>query len=330
MALRQIIDIDEAKCTGCGECATGCPEGALRMIDGKARMVGENLCDGIGACIGTCPTGAITVIEREAEAYEEARVMEGMVKLGPRVLTAHLEHLAHHGQDGYVREALAWLEAKGLPLPAEAADVVASISKSQDGRRGPAVRIGKALQPKAGGTATASTPHFVGCSGSAPRRLAREAIPAAPSKAAFAEASADKEDAAKVSSQVADSPSALTSWPIKLHLVNPRAPQFADADLLIAADCTAFSLGGFHATLLEGKSLVIACPKLDQGREMYIEKLTALMADARSVTVAIMEVPCCTGLLTLVQDAREAGTRKPGIRTVVLGIGGGVVKEARY
>ncbi|MEI6875336.1 MAG: 4Fe-4S dicluster domain-containing protein, partial [Spirochaetota bacterium] len=81
MAIRQIIEIDEAKCTGCGDCATGCPEGALRIIEGKARLVGESLCDGLGACIGNCPEGAILVTHREAEPYEEAKVMEGMVKL---------------------------------------------------------------------------------------------------------------------------------------------------------------------------------------------------------------------------------------------------------
>jgi len=299
MAIRQIIEIDEAKCTGCGDCATGCPEGALRIIEGKARMVGENLCDGLGACIGSCPAGAITIVEREAEAYEEGRVMENMVRLGSAVLTAHLEHLAHHGQDTYVREALAWMEERALPLPAEAARAVAPILAAAP-KPAPAFAL-KPLQSPAA---------FEACPGSAPRRLPPLAVPKA----------------------TAQAPSALGSWPIQLHLVNPRAPQFSGADLLVAADCTAFSLGGFHATLLEGRSLVIACPKLDQGRDVYVDKLATILEGAASVTLAIMEVPCCSGLLKLLLEARERTSRtdKPAIRTLVLGIGGGVVKESQH
>ena len=280
MAKRQIIAIDEAKCTGCGECATGCPEGALRIIDGKARLVGESLCDGLGACIGTCPEGAILITEREAEPYDEAKVMEGMVKLGPKVLAAHLEHLSHHGQDRYVREALAWLEARGLALPEE---------------------------PK-------PAPRFEACPGSAARSF----------KPAVATPTATHRTASP------SSPSALSSWPIQLHLVNPRAPQFAGTDLLVAADCTAFALGGFHAGLLEGRSLVIACPKLDEGREIYLEKLALLLDGARSVKVAIMEVPCCSGLLKLVLEAREAASSKPTVEVAVVGIQGDILRETGY
>lgn len=328
MAIRQIIEIDEAACTGCGECATGCPEGALRIIDGKARMVGENLCDGLGACIGTCPEGAITIVEREAEAYEEAKVMEGMVKLGPKVMVAHLEHLAHHGQDPYVREALAWLKEKGIPLPAEAEPIVASIGRAA---HGPSHAATPAHPSPARPAAALSTlardlPHFEACPGSAARTFTP--VGASAKEASAKEAGAKEAGAKAVPATAhASSPSALSSWPIQLHLINPRAPQFADADILIAADCTAFSLGGFHAALLEGKSLTIACPKLDQGREIYVDKLTSLIGNARSVTVAIMEVPCCSGLLKLVLDAREAGTRKPRIKAVTLGIQGGIISE---
>jgi NAD-dependent dihydropyrimidine dehydrogenase PreA subunit len=282
MARREIIVIDEAKCTGCGECATGCPEGALRIIDGKARLVGESLCDGLGACIGTCPEGAILITEREAEPYDEAKVMEGMVKLGPKVLAAHLEHLSHHGQDRYVREALAWLEARGLTLPEEA-------------------------KPEA-------TPRFEACPGSA----ARAFKPAAAAGAAAARTAAPA------------SPSALSGWPIQLHLVNPRAPQFAGTDLLVAADCTAFALGSFHAGLLEGRSLVIACPKLDVGREIYLDKLAVILDVARSVKVAIMEVPCCSGLLKLVLEAREAASSKARVEVAVVGIQGDILRESSH
>jgi ferredoxin len=282
MATRDIIEIDEDKCDGCGACAGGCHEGALRVIDGKARLVGESLCDGLGACIGECPRGAITVTRREAEAYDEARVMGGLAKMGAKVIAAHLEHLRSHGQDGYVREALAYMASKGIPVPVEEEEVGC---------------------------------HGGGCPGSASKRFTPlRASPAAKG----------------LTARVADpaAPSALSHWPIQLHLINPRAPQFAGRDLLIAADCTAFSLGAFHAELLAGKSLVIACPKLDQGRDIYLEKLAHLVGAAASVTVAIMEVPCCSGLLGMVLEARSGLETKPPVEAVTIGIQGEILARS--
>jgi NAD-dependent dihydropyrimidine dehydrogenase PreA subunit len=279
MPTREIIEIDEDKCDGCGECAKGCHEGALRIIDGVARLVGESLCDGLGACIGECPRGAIKVTRREAEAYDEGKVMDGLAKLGPNIIAAHLEHLRDHGQDSYVREALAYMEEHGIAAPSE--------GPAQRAAPAPAFRPVGARQ--GGG----------GCPGSASRQFS------APAEA--------------------PRPSALTHWPIQLHLINPRAAQFAGKDLLIAADCTAFSLGSFHPELLAGRSLVIACPKLDQGREIYIEKLAALLASASSVRVAIMEVPCCSGLLNMVLEAREATANKPEVEAITVGIQGGIL-----
>ena len=125
-------------------------------------------------------------------------------------------------------------------------------------------------------------------------------------------------------------PSALSQWPIQLHLANPRSGQFAQADVLIAADCTAFSMGSFHRDLLQGKKLLIACPKLDSGREIYLDKLTAIMAGANSVSLAIMEVPCCSGLAKLAMEARERAGRNIPIDTVVIGIEGGFVAKRSY
>ena len=284
MATRDIIEIDEDKCDGCGACATGCHEGALRIIDGKARLVGESLCDGLGACIGECPRGAITVTTREAEAYDEARVMDGLAKLGGKVIAAHLEHLGSHGQDGYVREALAYMAAHNIPVPAGAG------------------------APQAGE-----------CQGGCPDSASKRFTPLRPASAAKTTA------APGTAASGPAAPSALTHWPIQLHLINPRAPQFVGTDLLIAADCTAFSLGSFHSELLAGKSLVIACPKLDQGREIYVEKLATLIGSARSVTVAIMEVPCCSGLLKMVIDARQGAAKAPTIEAITLGIEGGIL-----
>ncbi|MHC5058438.1 MAG: ATP-binding protein [Planctomycetota bacterium] len=117
MTKRKIISIDEEKCTGCAECIPNCPEGALQVIDGKARLVSHLFCDGLGACVGHCPTGAMTVEEREAEPYDERRVMENIVKQGPNTIAAHLSHLRGHGADDYLREAVGYLKERGIAVP---------------------------------------------------------------------------------------------------------------------------------------------------------------------------------------------------------------------
>ncbi|RPI96105.1 MAG: 4Fe-4S dicluster domain-containing protein, partial [Spirochaetales bacterium] len=114
---RQIISINEEKCNGCGLCVPGCPEGALQIIEGKARLVSDLFCDGLGACIGECPEGAITILEREAEPYEERLVMENIIRQGPSVISAHIRHLRDHNETGYLNEALDLLREKGLPVP---------------------------------------------------------------------------------------------------------------------------------------------------------------------------------------------------------------------
>ncbi len=117
--VRKIIEIDEAKCTGCGECIPNCPEGALQVIDGKARLVSDLFCDGLGACVGHCPTGAMQVVERPAEDYDESRVMENVVKAGANTIAAHLKHLKEHGATGYYNEAVEYLKKRELPVPTE-------------------------------------------------------------------------------------------------------------------------------------------------------------------------------------------------------------------
>lgn len=114
---RDVIKINEEKCNGCGSCVTGCPEGALQVIDGKARLVSDLFCDGLGACIGDCPEGAIEIEKREAEPYDEYKVMENIVKAGPNVTKAHLKHLHEHGQTKYLNEALSFLNEKNIEIP---------------------------------------------------------------------------------------------------------------------------------------------------------------------------------------------------------------------
>lgn len=114
---RKIIKIDEVKCNGCGLCIPNCPEGALQIIDGKARMISDLYCDGLGACIGYCPQGAITIEEREAQKYDEIKVMENIVKQGKNVIKAHLKHLKDHNQSEYFKQAVDYLKEKRLENP---------------------------------------------------------------------------------------------------------------------------------------------------------------------------------------------------------------------
>lgn len=302
MAKRTIIEIDQELCDGCGECETGCPEGALKIIDGKARLVGESLCDGLGACIGHCPRGAIHVIERDAEAYDEIAVIKEILPQGQEVLKAHFAHLDRHGQDLYLEKAVGYLISLRLAIPE---------GYERFGQRKPLVfakPCGTFAGPRAAGTAGAAGTAAQAATQAAPRlEPARAGIPSA----AFPEKPSGV--------------SALKNWPIQLHLANPKAQHFAGADLLIAADCTAFALGSFHEDIVSGKSLVIACPKLDSGRDLYISKLAAMMGQAGSVSVVIMEVPCCSGLLKLAQEARAASGADLPIQALVLGIDGGFV-----
>lgn len=271
---RKIITIDEDLCTGCGDCIPNCPEGAIQIIDGKARLVSDLFCDGLGACIGTCPEGAISIEEREAEPYDEAVVMERIAAGGPNVIRAHLDHLTAHGATAYYREALAYLERAGIPVPQEE------------------------RQNTCAGT----------CPGSAP--------------AAFSASSPSGDQGGR-------RPSQLTHWPVQLHLVSPVAPYFDGADILVAADCVAYTLGDFHKDFLKGKKLVIACPKLDTGKEIYLEKIRRMIDEGNinTLTVMLMEVPCCTGLLSLVQQAASEAARTVPIKKIVVGIKGDILEE---
>ena len=114
---RKIIKIDEEKCNGCGLCIPNCPEGALQIIDGKVRLVSDLYCDGLGACLGHCPEGAITIEEREAQIYDERKVMENIVRQGRNVIKAHLKHLKEHNQNEYLKQALDYLKEKGIENP---------------------------------------------------------------------------------------------------------------------------------------------------------------------------------------------------------------------
>ena len=274
---RQIIEIDEEKCDGCGLCIPECPEGAIQIIDGKARLISDLFCDGLGACLGHCPPGAITVVEREAEPYDEVKVMENIIQHGENTIKAHLKHLQDHGEVDFLKTAVSFLEQHAIAVPN--------------------------LEPEVSGCASGS-----GCPGS--------------QNMAFVDKIQTPDDSADV-------PSALRHWPIQMHLVSPMAPQFAGSDLVLAADCVAFSLGNFHQKYLPGKALAIACPKLDQQQQIYLEKLKVLINEAKinTLTVMIMQVPCCRGLLMMAQKAQQESSRKIPLKVMVVGIQGEILED---
>jgi len=282
---RQIIKIDEAKCDGCGNCVTGCHEGALQVIDGKARLISDLLCDGLGACIGECPQDAIKIETRAAEPYDEVKVMDGMVKHGPNTIKAHLRHLKDHAQKAFLKQAFDYLKLHNIPNPLEEE----TMSHHHDHKHG-------------------GHGHG-GCPGSKSMDLR------------------DGPDAEEGENPAAASQ--LRQWPVQLHLASPMAPYFQKADVVVAADCTAFAYGNFHNDFMKGKAIVIACPKLDDGQEIYLEKVQALIEDAKinTLTVVTMEVPCCGGLLAMVKQAAAAASRKVPIKSVVIGIQGAIKSE---
>ena len=296
---REIIKIDEEKCNGCGLCIPSCPEGALQIIDGKARLVSDLMCDGLGACIGECPEGAIEIEEREAEPYNEAAVIKEIVKFGENTVIAHLKHLLDHNEMVYFETAVDYLTDQGHHFTFDvenALDKVYAKSMSGDCAHG-------------------------GCPGT--KNFTFDIDLKEVDKAG-------KSDPIRAGVPWDSSPSELRQWPVQMHLINPAAPYFRDADVVLAADCVAFSVGNFHQKYLQGHSLAIACPKLDTGKEAYVEKLTAMIDEARinSLQVIVMEVPCCSGLVHIANLAREAATRKIQIKKTVIGIRGDVLVES--
>lgn len=293
---RDILKIDEDLCNGCGQCVPNCHEGALQVIDGKIRLVSELMCDGLGACIGHCPEGAITIETREAEPYNEVHVMEKMKDKGKNTIIAHLKHLKDHGETGFLHDGVTYLKEHKSELKFNLEEVMTEVHNH-------------------GKLAVAEVSHHEhaheggGCPGS------RTMVIGKPSAAA--------------NSPVTEQPSELRQWPVQMHLVNPNAPYFRNSDLLLAADCVAFSMGGFHSNHLKGKSLAIACPKLDHGTDIYVEKLTAMidLAKINTITVMMMEVPCCGGLLQMVKAALGNATRKVPVKKMVIGLSGEVLTE---
>lgn len=274
---RKIIRIDHDVCNGCGQCLPNCPEGALQLIDNKARLVSDLFCDGLGACIGTCPLGAIHVEEREAEPYDERRVMANIVPQGTNVIRAHLDHLAAHNEQGYLEQAREFLREQGISEPAIAA------AANEGPRACPGLRELDRRGPGEAGREASDIP--------------------------------DNDKPA---------PSQLRTWPLQLHLLNPQASFFDDAELLIAADCVPFAHASFHEDFIRGRIPIVFCPKLDHANEQYLAKLTAIfqLHDVRSLHIVHMEVPCCSGTAVLAREALARSGKSVPIHDYTISIQG--------
>lgn len=242
--MRNIVQIDESKCDGCGLCIPSCAEGALQIVDGKAKLVKDVYCDGLGACLGECPQDAISIIEREAEPFDEEAVEE--------FLKSTENNEIEHDQ-----------LTVGCP------------------------------------SCTALGDSFT------------------------EEKAKSKRDKAKPGAAGPEQEAELTHWPIQLHLVAPEARFFQDSDLLIAADCVPFAYPAFHSDLLAERSLVIGCPKLDDVN-LYQAKLTEIFKrnSIKSITLAHMEVGCCFGLSSLVNEALKASGKAIPLEEIIIGVDG--------
>ena len=289
--MREVVKIDEDLCNGCGECVPNCHEGALQIIDGKVRLISDLLCDGLGACLGYCPTGAITIENREAEAYDEVKVMEIMINKGKNTVVAHLKHLRDHNEHKYLKQGIEFLKVNEKIVEFNIEEVMNEIIKKPEFQE-------------------MHVAHQGGCPGSR-------------------EMSFGVTNKGNSLLNAGDTPSELRQWPVQLHLVNPMAGYFQKADVLIAADCTAFAMGNFHRDYLKGRALAIACPKLDSNKQVYVEKISALITDSHvnTITVLIMEVPCCGGLLAMVQEGVSNSGLKIPVKVAVVGIQGEILKE---
>lgn len=243
---RKIVQIDEELCDGCGICVPACAEGAIQVVDGKARLVAERYCDGLGACLGECPKGALNVVEREAEEFDEEAV----------------------------EEYLSQREQKEEP------SLMAS-----------------------------------GCPSTQIQSL---------------DSGAACEAANQPSEQVGRIGSALRHWPVQIRLVPPTAPFLKGAHLLVVADCTPVAYPELHRDFLEGRVVLMGCPKFDDGA-LYVERFREIFEKGgiRSVTVLTMEVPCCQGLPLMVKKGMELAGKSIPVEQVVVSTRGEILRRIR-
>ncbi|MFC2018347.1 4Fe-4S dicluster domain-containing protein [Chloroflexota bacterium] len=285
--LRKIINIDEEKCNGCGDCAIACAEGALEIVDGKAKLISQQYCDGLGACLGECPQGAITIEEREAEQFDEEATQQ------------HLE----------AKEDISEALPCGCPSSTVAQferPVVAEEAKAGEALPCgcPSTTMARFERPAVAEEAKAGEALPCGCPSTTMARFERPAV------------SSDKRAAPS-------SESTLGHWPVQLTLVPPTAPFLQGADVLLAADCVPFAYSGFHQDFLRDHALLVACPKLDD-YSAHLRKLTDILSQSslKSLTVLHMEVPCCLGLVHMAKEAVRLSGKDIPFKEVTVGTRG--------
>lgn len=243
--VRNIIQIDEDLCDGCGQCVPDCAEGSLKIIDGKARLVADKLCDGLGACLGSCPTGALKVIKREADEFDEEAV------------EAYLE------------------EEKKKAEPQKPATMDCGCASTHIQSFKPSLPVGGSS------CQSANKPTQIPMSNSGN--------------------------------------SALTHWPVQIRLIPAHAPFLQNANLLVAADCTAVAVRNFQEKYLEGKTVMMGCPKFDDA-ESYVQRFAEIIStcNLKSLTVLIMEVPCCSAMNVIVRKAIEKAGKSVPVEQITI------------
>lgn len=248
---RKIITINEDLCDGCGNCVSACSEGALQIIDGKAKLVKEDFCDGFGDCIGGCPTGALVIEERDSKPFDIEATKEYLLKTKGKEAVWRMEESQKKHES-----------KEDQPMPCGCPGTLVQVLKIPE----PVSKQGNQMQSK------------------------------------------------------------LRNWPVQINLLPLKAPYYQRADLLVAADCCAYTYAGFHEDFIGGSTLAIGCPKLDNAGA-YKEKLAAILGvnDIKSVTIAHMEVPCCGGLVKLVEEAVKGSGKKIPVKKRKIGIRGEVI-----
>lgn len=257
--VRRVIEIDEEACIGCGLCANACHEGAIGMVNGKAKLMRDDYCDGFGDCLPACPVDAIKFIEREAAAYDEAAVLAAKkAKETANKLSSAMSSIKNNNVKSKNEMKDNFTDANG------------NYSKNRDADM---------IEP-------------CGCPGTRAQTIIHDN---------------SDDNSCNVNNNVSERiQSELTQWPVQIQLLPVTAPFYNNANLLIAADCTAYAYGDFHRKFVKNRVVLVGCPKLDDAD--YQSKLTAIISqnDIKSMTIVRMEVPCCGGLENAAKEALKA------------------------